>query len=225
MIGDSQLSMFTPIPELQVQDADISIIFLSGNGVIFLGEVNDPWYSAHVDTGIISVQAAFDMPTKFADKAASPLACATQYQVCNPNLPEASRCTPLSGVVDLQHRAQQLWTDKKHLDNWMAFNKIVQNAITVTDVIDELGIAALTARRSKANVAQYSLPDDQWQRELEQWHATTLVSLQAAAVTAATQSQDAEWAPLVMPFNSSEGKKMCRNIVSQPLVFSRHALS
>lgn len=40
---DASQSAFKPIPQLTRTDGDVSVLFLSGNGVFFNGPMDDDW--------------------------------------------------------------------------------------------------------------------------------------------------------------------------------------
>lgn len=48
-----QQSAFIPHPEFIRRDGDVTLIFLSGNGLIFVPQADDEWYRATVFNGYV----------------------------------------------------------------------------------------------------------------------------------------------------------------------------
>jgi len=51
--------------------------------------------------------------------------------------------------------------------------------------VQTLGAASLSSKSSLVTGVQGPLPDNQWQMDVEHWHAATLVAMQGSAVDAA----------------------------------------
>lgn len=70
-------SAFVPSPQLLRADGDMSIMLLSGNGVLFFDEMDDDWYRATNPSINISSQyhPSFLKDTYIPAEAGSPLAC------------------------------------------------------------------------------------------------------------------------------------------------------
>ncbi len=222
--GDPEMSaansMFFPIPQLNRSDADIMLFFLSSQGISFMRETNDPWYSAHrpgrLRTNSIS---NISEPSFLADDLVSVLGCTMQMQLCNPNLATNSsspqgQCNPLRGMADFTFPRYDLWAASpsrqrfvKWLDNVMGLG-----LFTASGIFDRLGAAALTSRYLLADNYQGPLPDNQWQREVEFWVGASLASIQGSLVEAANGPSPEMMSFKVAP-NSSEEWLACRNQV------------
>ncbi|KAL9111678.1 MAG: hypothetical protein Q9227_003952 [Pyrenula ochraceoflavens] len=76
-------SSFAPIPELYLEDAAITLFFLSADNVNYVKKVDDEWYSAHQRTGMISWEGDSTqiLPLYSEDRAANVLACTSKFQV------------------------------------------------------------------------------------------------------------------------------------------------
>ncbi|KAL9621488.1 MAG: hypothetical protein Q9160_004018 [Pyrenula sp. 1 TL-2023] len=83
---------FTPIPELLLDDAIVSLFFLTSNSILFLQPVDDELFSAHV-----AVNESLNTNTTIyqlykPDKVAHILGCAIRDQICV----DKASCTPLT---------------------------------------------------------------------------------------------------------------------------------
>ncbi|KAI1160783.1 hypothetical protein F5B18DRAFT_631346 [Nemania serpens] len=89
-------TMFYPSDSVGRQDADISIIFLSGNGVFFSEPRGDAWFRV-VEKPSFVPSAGGPLPNLYLpSEPASPLGCAAQYQFCNPSYQGTMACGPLA---------------------------------------------------------------------------------------------------------------------------------
>ncbi len=215
--------MFLPIPQLNRSDADVTLFFLSSQGIIFTRETNDPWYSAHRlgSYHALNFNNMSDI-TFLADDLVSVLGCTDQIQLCNPNLPtnsssppgQTGQCNPLRGMADFAFPRYNLWAaspSQQRFVKWV--DKVLGlGLLTASAIVDTLGTAALTSRYMLGIALQGPLPDNQWQREVEYWVGGALTSLQGALVEAANGPP-----PEMMPFkvvpNTSEEWQACWNQV------------
>ncbi|KAF1991805.1 hypothetical protein K402DRAFT_321910, partial [Aulographum hederae CBS 113979] len=188
-----QMSDFVPIPDLVKEDADTIVIFLNSNSIQCLGEIDDPWFSAHIPAGSIRGLAAGgdvgNTPVFYADNAASAVGCAAQLQYCNPNLPREKGCTPYMGPIrPLQGLAEgtppfsvplddSIWQNDRHKEIFATFHMIITHGWTIHNVI-KMGIDVLIARDNMAHGIQTQLPSNQWQEEIEYWQAIALAAQQ-----------------------------------------------
>jgi len=200
------------ISELQRPDADLTIYHLSAPGIVFVGrKTADAWYRA-------TKQGSFtgeDYPY-FQDEPASPLACAQQEQVCNPNLPEDGRCTPLSGVRDLRLNAAALRQDESSSNRmeWLLNTLSSPYDTSVYRMVRMLGSQSLASKDSMMGQVQGSLPDNQWQLDVQHWLAVSLVSLQKHFLTTARGPEDSRLLPAVKRPSTPEARAMCGQQVS-----------
>jgi hypothetical protein len=85
-------------------------MFLSTNDVLFRGEVNDPWFSAHkFVSNFTDLNRPVEAGLYARDDAARVIGCLQKYQFCNPNLPNDARCTGLGGLDPSLEAANKLW--------------------------------------------------------------------------------------------------------------------
>lgn len=101
---------FRPISLLTRSDADIMLVFLSGNGVYNLYPTSDEWYataesprSVDVGGGVGAAEEDDDwdaMGLYLPREPASPLGCTNRYQFCNTASKGMSGCGPLTSLRD-----------------------------------------------------------------------------------------------------------------------------
>ncbi|KAK5658070.1 hypothetical protein OQA88_2626 [Cercophora sp. LCS_1] len=218
---DPRMSSFFPIPELASPDADVFVFFLNAAGVLFFAPVLDPWYKAtRFDT---SVRETADLSGNGRvyrqDEPGSPLACREQHQLCFPSdqdskLPDS--CTPLSTRLDLLSPptiAKALGVDSgERWDavNWM-MNTTIARMIRTLHPIAVLGIQALTSRASIDGGHQGPLPVNQWQLDVQHWHATAMAHLQARFLNAAIGPRNPQLDSIFRFASTDEEKHLCNN--------------
>jgi hypothetical protein len=206
---------WTPIPELLAPDADISVIFLAGNDVVFTAPTDDPWFSAgHSHAPIKLGSALGTLPGYFSDDSARALACAQRYQFCNSSMPQdqSASCTPLLGLVSAVDLAQDLFPQGKNRDrfSWSAY-EIQQLARGLSNVINGLKSGSLLARDSLAFQLQDALPDNQWELELQHWFKFALAELQRTILDQATGPADTSARQFYAPPTLAGERDVCNN--------------
>jgi hypothetical protein len=206
---------WTPIPELVAPDADISVIFLAGNNVIFNTPLNDPWFSAGHNQAPVQLSAALGtMPGYLSDDPARALACAQRYQFCNSSMSQDQNasCTPLLGLEAAVDASQNLFPQAKTNEkfSWSAY-QIAQVARGLPNVIGALKSGSLLARDSLAYQFQDTLPDNQWELELQHWFKFTLAELQRTVLDQATGPADANARQFYAPPTLAGERDVCNN--------------
>lgn len=203
-------SNFTPIKELAQPDADITLIFLSANGILFTDPVNDEWYAAHQASNE-TAQIIWDtgsFPYYLSDKPASVLGCKEQYQRCDPTVVPKQGCSPLGGAVPLEFVYQ---APKGRRDMSVYWGLLLY---TLQNVIENLQSSSLTARFSLNQGLQARLPANQWQREVENWHNIVLASFQGLAIESAVGPGDPEMLKNFWQKKTGDvGEYLCKNQV------------
>lgn len=223
-------SSFDPIPELDVVDANIYLIFLSSNQVRFAAQSTDPWYTATTPAGPrVNLNAPeTDLNVYWMDEVASPLGCAEKVQFCNPSVPEGSpaRCTPMTGSFDVEDTVSSLFDAIEgpgdNIEARTRFSYVVKavGGTGVSGLLLNLGAQSLTSKYSIRQGLQGPIPENQWQRDVEHWMSSILVSDQAAFVRTATGPFDPAVAPWFRaPANRTE-QAMCR---SQKILSTEYA--
>jgi hypothetical protein len=214
-----------PVPELNVENGDLVIFFLSANGIKFSRETRDPWYEATHNAGaqllLISAEdlnQTITMPLYGANNPASPLGCKTQHQFCTSGQPAGSQCAPLSPYLDFIETALVTFLANQEVANrrinWL-YDAILSVAPVLPDIPAALGSHSLLSRQGLSANIQGPLPDNQWMLDIQHWHNITLASLQDSFVVAVTGPSD----PAVLPWmnrkpNNTEEQYLCNNQVS-----------
>ncbi|KAF7511866.1 hypothetical protein GJ744_003099 [Endocarpon pusillum] len=107
-------SSFLPILDLIVPAADISLIFLSANDIMFQEPSKDDWYAAERPT---TQKFSFfeDENRSFyvRNEPVRVLGCASRYQFCNPNIERNSSCTTWGGIEQTMALAGNLWQTER----------------------------------------------------------------------------------------------------------------
>lgn len=176
------------IPELQRPDADVTLFFLSAQGISYFEPVDDPWFSAHRDGKLqVDTRTNDTFHLYQQDEAASVMGCITQGQICNPNAPSDRRCQPVRSWWQNVALFPKLWPDPDVRTNqtvkWL--NEMFhQSYNTMTEIGRTGGTSALSARFVQGPHISGSLPNDQWQEEVQRWAGASATSLQATFVEA-----------------------------------------
>ena len=204
-------STFTPIKELAQTDGDISLIFLSNDGIHYTEPVEDEWYSAHRTTNDTLRENGYSDQKHYylSDETASVLGCKEQYQSCDPTLPTERGCSSLNGIASISFN-NQMPTTKREISLYWGLG-----IYAIYQVLNFLRSSALTSRFSLAQGIQAPLPADQWQREVEYWHNIVLAALQGASVDDAVGPGNSEMLKLfwTKPTNDVE-RHLCSSQVS-----------
>ncbi|ETI28036.1 hypothetical protein G647_00485 [Cladophialophora carrionii CBS 160.54] len=215
---------FMAIPELDPQDADLTIIFLAANAIKYNHPTSDPFFSAnfYVDLGSYN---GINLSYFSADEYVSAMACADQYQYCN--VEDKTLCTPLTGY-------QQAWAaldaTKLNLNEvqYTVASRIAlsSRSLSTFHSISGRGASALRAQETIYDrVQQVPLPDHQWQIELANWFEISLAKLQHVVVEYAAPSVKTEDMPVGAYLQSPTdivSKAMCS---SQKVAFTGSTVS
>ena len=154
-------SFWQPHPSLDRTDADITLIFFAPNSVTYSAPVYDPLFTATTATDPSkSNETEFDGSKYTSDFWVSVIACADQYQLCNPN---GMICTPLTGLYEAESRLideLQLNERQKVIADSLLY--ALQTQSTYYSVSSR-GAASLRASDtlSGTNMVQITLPNDQ----------------------------------------------------------------
>ncbi|KAI1173299.1 hypothetical protein F4777DRAFT_558398 [Nemania sp. FL0916] len=210
------------IPELARKDADVHIIFLSGNGVVFDKPTSDPWYLATVVGGTASSSTYVGAtPFWIPEEAASPLGCVEQFQYCNlarPNKP----CGPLASFSDAVDGAaplfnltvEELTQERPPIGNiegtrlWRMAVLNVYNPLDLKNLVRATGIQSLGSRVLTLGgiLSATDATDLQhlWQLDVVNWFATLQAALQASYVDTVTGTRDALLDSWLLPLEGVE---------------------
>jgi hypothetical protein len=172
---------FEPIPAIkQTGHADIILMALSANEIVFQQPVSDPWYMANGEDG------SGNQTFYFSPNPASFLGCKVQHQWCNPNVNGDESCTLLSGFEEAFAQAESLFERASQNASWYATSWAISAAADIGGVVTGLGSTALTSRFGLNFGIQSPLPSNQWELDVEHTHAVTLAYMQRIVVEQAT---------------------------------------
>lgn len=214
--GTPSTNGFTPISQLNREDADVTLAFLSANSIPFSSPVDDPWYSAHSNPfqALVNASALDDGSGVaetgtiwFRDRPVSVLACTEQYQMCATT--SGPECTTLTGFTGFEEAIGNLSLNDAQLAT--AELLLASSSIDLFAVIADLGISALIARNSKGSDVQGFLPSNQWIIEVQNWHEITLANMQRRVLEYATGPSTPEVLPFLLPPNGSSQAHLCDN--------------
>lgn len=216
-IPDNEQTDWLPIPELRPDDADVAFIAVIGHSVTFIEQVNDPIFSAHRPAGMRNVNPQWpdsrDM-TYFSDHTDGIMACTMQHQICDPNKPPKTGCTPLTAAASLRPVLNEtLSSELQRTYAKSILSLIIDAHIEVVDFIQMLGITALDARNAFYGPLSNPVPDNQWEKEVELWWQGTLAALQLLITEQATGPSMVEAQQLFSKPQTEEEKLRCENQV------------
>ncbi|KAI9642009.1 hypothetical protein NHQ30_009880 [Ciborinia camelliae] len=224
---DPSSSAFYPDSTIFRSDGDVTVVFLSGNGVAFSQRLDDDWYRATVPGLNISSAGSPDARTTYKpEEAASPLGCVEQWQWCNSAFERETGCGPLASMQDALYGALSLFNlTSKDLDTERPSSKsasgtrllwpsMMQGQLSSLWVmLGYLGAKSLDSQSLLYDGIQYSLPQNQWQIDVTNWWNTTLAAVQGSYVDTAMGTTDpAEKSSRQKPENSEE-IKICNSQV------------
>lgn len=167
---------FIPHPEIIRRDGDVTLIFLSGNGLLYVPQAGDEWYRATVRNGHVYRDNGTDrLDFYIPEEAASPLGCVEQYQWCRD--PSRGQCGDLAGIKDaLYNAAPWFGLTNKDLDPerpvipnrlgslliWSYYNAI-HSGTQLAGLINTLGPSSLSSHTVVRQGSVGKLERNQWQ--------------------------------------------------------------
>lgn len=171
-------STVDPTKELRVNGSDLFIVGLR-NAVSYIGRVDDPWFNA------TTMRTDLTPPTWIASNYLTFLGCNVQYQMCT-----RLGCSQPSGLSAISYTKE----DNPDLsENELAVVQLVWKAIWGT----QLHFSNLILRSALLLANNYiwaalnsaTLPSNQWQNEMLNWHNVSLALLQRRIVEFASPVQ------------------------------------
>ncbi|KAH8883188.1 hypothetical protein GQ53DRAFT_847088 [Thozetella sp. PMI_491] len=227
-------SDFIPIPSLDRPDAELSIHYLSGNGIYFNNPSNDDWYRASVPGPTAMILGINGSTTVYQpEEAASPLACLSQFQFCNPMLPSDKQCGPLTGLGDAVLGSSTLFNlptdvllssdsaeDKRASQYFWFINVISLAAFRPSNIVMASGAKVLVSQQTLQSGFQGPLADDQWKLDVTNWWSMWLASLQSAFVTTASGPQEPALQVIGISPADAAQREICNNQMVQSADFT-----
>lgn len=206
----SSSSSFTPIPQLSRNDSDISIIFLSGDGVFSAQPIYDPWYQA--TTPLAQMNNTGDSGSTQVyrqNEAASPLGCAGQWQFCNAY---ETACGPLASFEDALAGATPAFEgDAADRLSWFIDSLDIDEG-TLPGMLEEAQNNALLSTQSLSSGYQgAALPDNQWQLEVTNWFAICLAFMQQTLLETVSGSGATGSALTIQTPDTAAARRLCQS--------------
>ncbi|KAI1427362.1 hypothetical protein F5Y12DRAFT_792384 [Xylaria sp. FL1777] len=227
----TEAASFIPDTRISRTDADIHLIFLSGNGVVFSQSMDDEWYRATSPFGQVELYDKIGnistQTTYRPDETASPLGCIERSQLCFANF---STCSPLASFNDAVFGAYKLTgldedsvydekgdltakakanPDASRLD-WF-ISTLQTGQLSVSGIINTLGSESLVSSQTLEGGLQLPLPLNQWQIDITHIWAISQASLQAVFVEVAHGLSDPDLEAYKTPPTNSAQQEMCNN--------------
>ncbi|KAI0151628.1 hypothetical protein GGR57DRAFT_513942 [Xylariaceae sp. FL1272] len=212
-----------PIDAITRDDADVTIAFLSGDGVVHSAPSSDEWYrvsptpvSVSVASGGESVDsAAVYLPLE----PASPLGCATSVQYCHGT---THNCGPLASFRDARSSAALLFNTPISYNNsnnatgdsfsYFSAGISAYQSTSLGEVLEQLGPMSLASKSSLTAGIQGPLPSNQWQSDVLRWWDIIMASLQASYLGISYfNPSDPSLYPYRTNFTSEGFKRLCHN--------------
>ncbi|KAI0151786.1 hypothetical protein GGR57DRAFT_513738 [Xylariaceae sp. FL1272] len=187
----SQSSDFLPLDSIFPMNADINVVFLSGNGVIYTTPSQDEWYRVSPTSSrgdVIGVTATGNQEEFYLpSEEASPLACMTKFQFC---IQDQSKCGVLGGYVDAENSARLLLNTIDQSTNFINssfdyFAKTIRSTRPITGIVATLGATSLESQTSLLDGSQGPLASNQWQLDVIRWFNIALADIQLLFLNAA----------------------------------------
>ncbi|KAK8108513.1 cytochrome p450 protein [Apiospora sp. TS-2023a] len=218
-------SAFIPHPELLRPDGDVTLIFLSGNGLRFIPQADDEWYRATVHNGYVYRSNSTNRLESYrSEEAASPLGCIEQYQWCRD--PLRGQCGDLASSEDALYSAAPWFNlTGKDLDPdrpvattkmgslfiWAYFS-IFPIGTYLEGLISTLGPRSLSSNNVVQQGTVGQLESNQWQIDVARWWSIVLAGFQASFVSTARGRSDSSprLEDTMKPANEYEWD-ICRN--------------
>ncbi|KAK7983390.1 bacterial alpha-L-rhamnosidase-domain-containing protein [Apiospora arundinis] len=218
----SSISPWIPRPASPEYQGDMTLYFLSGNGVWFMSPTEDDWYRATVPDSTFTRGNLTGVRQRYRpDEAASPLGCVEQYQWCRD--PAQGQCGELAGEVDALYSAGPLFgltdkdldldrpTSRSKSGSLLIWTYLMLGSRSLGVFIDSLSSSSLASviSLSQGNILQ--IEKNQWQLDVTKWWHIMLAGFQAKVVNTAQGSANAPFQPSTYKPENELEWNLCRN--------------
>ena len=175
---------FDAIPELARSDAQVDLLFLTNNEILYLEPITDPFFKAtklvRVLIGLTNNEGSLYEDYYTPHEPVSVLGCATQYTICNPSSTVTAEglCSPHTDIWAAFHSAE----NDLHLSSRQmgVLNRIIPSLINngMNSVAANVGEKVLLASQKAFGNLGAALPSNQWIKELDHFLAINMVAAQ-----------------------------------------------
>ncbi|KAK6829651.1 hypothetical protein PG987_010235 [Apiospora arundinis] len=218
----SSISPWIPRPASLEYQGDMTLFFLSGNGIWFLSRTEDDWYRATVPESTFTRGNPTTVQERYrSGEAASPLGCVEQYQWCRD--PAQGQCGELAGQVDALRSAgplfgltdQNLDLDRPTLESkigsLLIWAYLILGSRNLDGFIDSLGSSSLLSVLMLSHGNMIEIKKNQWQLDVTKWWNIMLAGFQAKFVDTAEGNANAPFQPSTHKPQNEWEWNLCRN--------------
>ncbi|KAL1608326.1 hypothetical protein SLS60_003267 [Paraconiothyrium brasiliense] len=148
-------------------DADVAIIAVFTNAIVYEKPVEDPLFAAH-RVEMRKQSNGKDKARYWSDHYAGVVGCAQQFQFCYPRADKVDFCTTL-GPSPAPDTPTTIYPDATPIQ--ASILQLLQSITRVTDMNRSPQLGNLRASKAVMVGISPGLPDDQWIREVTAWEA------------------------------------------------------
>ena len=172
-----------PIAELNLSDADVTLMFLAPNSVKYMSPVSDPLYKATIPTNW-TLHDGENFTTYSQDFWVSVLACADRFQFRNP---ANGISTSLTNSLAIDGEIDSLRLTELQSAIWFSLYYTIGSSEMFYSV-NSRGASSLRASETVGgpDFVSPGLPDNQWQIEAADFFSISLAKLQQKIIGYAT---------------------------------------
>lgn len=169
---DAEPLLWHPIDALHTNDAEMTMLFLVPNGVLYWEPCDDPWFTAHQEV-------TEEITSYSSDLWVSPMACKQQFEICGLSSRGNRQCTGLVARLDLPDAILKLDLNLAQQFTFIRISLAIGNTM-LRGLIRTRKQNALRAQDTVVDLYQNYLPRDQWTQEISGWFHTGLSMIQHA---------------------------------------------
>ncbi len=214
---------FIPIRSVLREDADIWLIFLSGNGITFDEPVEDEWYRTSetpLEIIVSTPDGSYTMPVYLPAEPASPLGCAEQHQFCR-TTSNTRQCGPMASMRDaIAGIAPFFESSYANLVNNTATTPhealflysahgLLMNSRFIGYLIAQLNQEALQLIEGNTEM----LRSNQWQLDVTKWFEIANAAMQAGYIDTAYGPTDPDLLQWHVNYTAPELQTLCNSQV------------
>jgi hypothetical protein len=198
-------NIWNPVSNLSRTDAEVSLFFLMSNHIYYQDKVDDVLFNASTPYAGLSD----NNPYYVGSQNVNVLGCIDQHRVCNPGRSEADGCTAYAAYGDVVGSLNKIGLNPAQI---ATAQRILSNGLMTStfNAVNGRGAAALKASQSVFDLVQVdSLPNNQWNVEVEKWFQVSLAKLQQGTINFVVGPSD----PALVQYVTTpdkEAEKLCR---------------
>lgn len=208
-----------PLIRPNTSDHDPSVILLRANGVQFLKQSDDPWFSVHVQTKFGNNITLVRYET---DHFLNIIACKESVRFCRLS---SNNCSPWAGLVSSLDSTTSALTvlagtdiraGTSDFEELTSVYSLVALSVYMTSIPGSIqgrpATSALQSARYLNAIVQEHLAPEQWKAELEYWFAMALAHLQLAIFNTIEKPPGVNVSQAVNQWEGTSLKKLCGRV-------------